>query len=74
MASQVKKTIVDSVEMEKIYFVLILDIILELSYKEQMCHVLHYVDPNADKMKVMESWTDKLHFKTKLEKRCQIIS
>ena len=39
----------------KIYFVLILDIILELSYQEQMYHVLHYVDPNADEMKVMES-------------------
>lgn len=54
MASQVKKTVVDEVKMEKKRFALILYFTPQLNHQVQMPPVLHYVEVNADEMKVTE--------------------
>jgi len=54
MASQVKKTIVDEVKLEKKHFALILYFTLQLNHQVQMPPLLHYVEVNADEMKVTE--------------------
>jgi hypothetical protein len=71
MAIELKKIIIDKLKLAK-YFSILLDCTLDVSHKEQMSLIVHFVDVSHCEVKVVEHFIEFLIVEDTAAKGCQI--